>query len=267
MSHNVKENDQDVSNIDDITDNNNDNIDKITKTDEPSGTEPELFVDEQENSTEQDVSQEESRSEGTEKTGEEIRKEQKSTTYTDTSGSASTSTTTTLSDTTTNGGAGTASTSGLVVAPSPGSDSKFYAIRTTGGQERVVANVLQNKIKSKNIGIYSILLLENFKGYIIVEAPDANIAFQALAGVRHIRGQIRGELPFKDIEGYLVKKPVVTELSVDDTVEVIGGPFKAMKAKITRVDYEKQEATVVLLDSPYQIPVTVDANYLKKAAH
>jgi transcriptional antiterminator NusG len=154
-----------------------------------------------------------------------------------------------------------------LVPPSPVSDSKFYAIRTTGGQERVVANVLQNKIKSKNIGIYSILLLENFKGYIIVEAPDANVAFQALAGVRHIRGQIRGELPFKDIEGYLIKKPVVTELAVDDTVEVIGGPFKAMKAKITRVDYEKQEATVVLLDSPYQIPVTVDANYLKKALH
>ena len=267
MSHNIKENDEDVNNIDDISDNNNDNVDKFPKTDELSETEPELVVYERENSPEQDVSQEESRSEGTEKAEEEIRQEQKSATYTDTSGSASTSTTTTLSDTTTNGGAGTASTSGLVVAPSPGSDSKFYAIRTTGGQERVVANVLQNKIKSKNIGIYSILLLENFKGYIIVEAPDANIAFQALAGVRHIRGQIRGELPFKDIEGYLVKKPVVTELSVDDTVEVIGGPFKAMKAKITRVDYEKQEATVVLLDSPYQIPVTVDANYLKKAAH
>jgi transcription termination/antitermination protein NusG len=267
MRHNIKENDEDVNNIDDISDKNNDNIDKFPKTDEPSETEPELVVDEQENSPEQDVSQEESGSEGTEKAEEEIRQEQKSATYTDTSGSASTSTTTTLSDTTTNGGEGTASTTGLVVAPSPGSDSKFYAIRTTGGQERVVANVLQNKIKSKNIGIYSILLLENFKGYIIVEAPDANVAFQALAGVRHIRGQIRGELPFKDIEGYLVKKPVVTELSVDDTVEVIGGPFKAMKAKITRVDYEKQEATVVLLDSPYQIPVTVDANYLKKAAH
>jgi transcriptional antiterminator NusG len=168
-------------------------------------------------------------------------------------------------DTTNNESAGEAPVTRTVVAPSSRSDSRFYAIRTTGGQERVVANVLQNKIKSKNIGIYSILLLENFKGYIIVEAPDANVAFQALAGVRHIRGQIRGELPFKDIEGYLVKKPVVTELSVDDTVEVIGGPFKAMKAKITRVDYEKQEATVVLLDSPYQIPVTVDANYLKKA--
>ncbi|HEY7571691.1 MAG TPA: transcription elongation factor Spt5 [Nitrososphaeraceae archaeon] len=146
-------------------------------------------------------------------------------------------------------------------------ESKFFAIRTTGGQERVVANIIQNKVAAKKIGIYSILVLDNFKGYIIIEAPDSMVAFEALSGVRHVRGQIRGELPFKDIEGYIVKKPVVTELSVDDTVEVIGGPFKSMKAKITRVDYEKQEATVVLLDSPYQIPVTVDANYLKKMSH
>jgi transcriptional antiterminator NusG len=147
------------------------------------------------------------------------------------------------------------------------SDSKFFAIRTTGGQEDVVANILQNKINAKKLGIRSILVLDNFKGYIIVEAPDSNVAYEALYGIRHARGQIRGELPFKDIEGYLVKKPVVSELNVDDTVEVIAGPFKAMKAKITRVDYEKQEATVVLLDSPYQIPVTVDANYLKKITH
>ncbi|HET9807513.1 MAG TPA: transcription elongation factor Spt5 [Nitrososphaeraceae archaeon] len=143
-------------------------------------------------------------------------------------------------------------------------DSKFFAIRITGGQENVVANILQNRINSKRIGLRSILILENFKGYVIVEAPDSNIAYDALYGVRHVRGQIRGDLPFSDIEKYLVKKPVVTELSIDDTVEVIAGPFKSMKAKIIRVDYEKQEATVVLLDSPYQIPVTVDANYLKK---
>ena len=146
----------------------------------------------------------------------------------------------------------------------PALNSKFFAIRITGGQEKVVANILENKINTKKINVLSILALDNFKGYIIVEAPDSNVAFEALHGVRHVRGQIRGELPFKDIEGYLVKKPVVTELNIDDTVEVIAGPFKAMKAKITRVDYEKQEATVILLDSPYQIPVTVDANYLKK---
>jgi transcriptional antiterminator NusG len=146
------------------------------------------------------------------------------------------------------------------------SDSKFFAIRTSGGQEHIVVNLAQNRINSKKIPVRSILLLDSFKGYIIIEAPNSNIAYDALIGVRHVKGQIRGELPYKDIENYLVKRPVVSELSIDDTVEVIAGPFKSMKAKITRVDYEKQEATVLLLDSPYQIPVTVDANYLKKAS-
>ncbi len=145
------------------------------------------------------------------------------------------------------------------------SDSKFFAIRTTGGQEHIVVNLAQNRINSKKIDVRSILLLDSFKGYIIIEAPNSNIAYDALVGVRHVKGQIRGELPYKDIESYLVKRPVVSELNIDDTVEVIAGPFKSMKAKITRVDYEKQEATVLLLDSPYQIPVTVDANYLKKS--
>jgi transcriptional antiterminator NusG len=267
MSHNVKENEEDIGNIDDIFDDNKDNVDKFPKADQSSTADSDLVLDEHENEPGQDTTTEEGEiGQGTGGAANEGQEEESDMT---------TGTTTTTTQTTTkpytNESEGTdstsASTSASIVAPSPTSDSKFYAIRTTGGQERVVANVLQNKIKSKNIGIYSILLLENFKGYIIVEAPDANVAFQALAGVRHIRGQIRGELPFKDIEGYLVKKPVVTELSVDDTVEVIGGPFKSMKAKITRVDYEKQEATVVLLDSPYQIPVTVDANYLKKVMH
>ena len=157
------------------------------------------------------------------------------------------------------------SESSQIETESQESDSKFFAIRTTGGQEHIVVNLAQNRINSKKIDVRSILLLDSFKGYIIIEAPNSNIAYDALIGVRHVKGQIRGELPYKDIESYLVKRPVVSELNIDDTVEVIAGPFKSMKAKITRVDYEKQEATVLLLDSPYQIPVTVDANYLKKS--
>jgi len=163
------------------------------------------------------------------------------------------------------GGIETSTENSQIQPDSQESDSKFFAIRTTGGQEHIVVNLAQNRINSKKIPVRSILLLDSFKGYIIIEAPNSNIAYDALIGVRHVKGQIRGELPYKDIENYLVKRPVVSELNIDDTVEVIAGPFKSMKAKITRVDYEKQEATVLLLDSPYQIPVTVDANYLKKA--
>ena len=158
------------------------------------------------------------------------------------------------------------SDSSVAVLDEDDDDSKFFVVRVAGGQENMIASMLQTRLNTKKIdGIFSVLFLDSFKGYVIVEAIDSNIAYEALHGIRHIRGQIRGELPFKDLEGYLVKKPVVTELTIDDTVEIIAGPFKSMKAKITRVDYEKQEATVVLLDSPYQIPVTVDANYLKKS--
>jgi len=141
--------------------------------------------------------------------------------------------------------------------------SHLFAIRTTGGQEKVVMNLLENKIKMKKINVQSVLLVDNLKGYVVLETVDANDAFNAIQGIRHIRGQLRGELEFKDIEGYLVKKSTVSELAVDNVVEIIGGPFKGMKATITRVDHEKEEATVILLDASYQLPVTVDANYLK----
>ncbi len=143
------------------------------------------------------------------------------------------------------------------------SESHFFAIRTTGGQEKIVLRVLENRVKQKNINIQSVLLVDNLKGYVVIEALGASEAFNAIQGVRHIRGQLRGELDYKDIEGYLVKVSTVTELAVDKIVEIIGGPFKGMKATVTRVDFDKEEATVILLDAPYQLPVTVDANYLK----
>lgn len=141
--------------------------------------------------------------------------------------------------------------------------SHLFAIRTTGGQEKVVMRLLEAKANSHKINIQSVLLVDNLKGYIVIEAINPSDAYMAVDGVRHIRGQLRGELEFKDIEGYLIKRSTVSQLAVDNIVEITGGPFKGMKATITRIDVEKEEATVVLLDAAYQLPVTVDANYLK----
>lgn len=124
-------------------------------------------------------------------------------------------------------------------------------------------NLLEAKAKMNKMDIQSVLLVDNLKGYVVMEAISPSSAFLAIEGIRHIRGQLRGELTFEEIEGYLVKKSTVTQLAVDNIVEITGGPFKGMKATITRVDHEKEEATVVLLDAAYQLPVTVDANYLK----
>jgi transcriptional antiterminator NusG len=154
--------------------------------------------------------------------------------------------------------------------------SHLFAIRTTGGQEKVVMRLLEAKANANQINIQSVLLVDNLKGYVVIEAINPSDAYMAVEGVRHIRGQLRGELEFKDIEGYLIKKSTVSQLAVDNIkkstvsqlavdniVEITGGPFKGMKATITRIDVDKEEATVVLLDASYQLPVTVDANYLK----
>ena len=142
--------------------------------------------------------------------------------------------------------------------------SHLFAVRTTGGQEKIVMRLLETKMKMGQIDVQSVLLLDDLKGYVVVEAQDPPSMFNAIQGIRHIRGQLRGELQYNEIDKYLIKKSTVTELSVDNTVEIIGGPFKGMKATVQRVDQEKEEAVVILLDAPYQLPVTVDANHLKK---
>ena len=142
-------------------------------------------------------------------------------------------------------------------------NSHLFAVRTTGGQEKIVMRMLEARLKMGTVDLQSVLLLDDLKGYVVVESRDVSSMFNAIQGLRHVRGQLRGELGYNEIEKYLVKKSVVTELEKDKIVEIVGGPFKGMKATITRVDKEKEEATVVLLDAAYELPVTVDANYLK----
>ena len=53
-----KENEEDVSGIDDIFDDNKDNINKFPKTDETSSSDSETISDKEENELEQDTTQE-----------------------------------------------------------------------------------------------------------------------------------------------------------------------------------------------------------------
>ena len=142
-------------------------------------------------------------------------------------------------------------------------NSHLFAVRTTGGQEKIVMRMLEARMKMDKIDVQTVLLLDDLKGYVVVEAENVSAMFNAIQGLRHVRGQLRGELTYDEIDKYLVKKSTVLELAVENIVEIIGGPFKGMKATVTRIDHDKEEATVVLLDASYQLPVTVDANYLK----
>ena len=140
----------------------------------------------------------------------------------------------------------------------------IFAVRTTAGQEKNVANLIANRVETHKLPIKAILVPEVLRGYIFLEAKGPHFVEEAISGIKHVRSRVPGIVSFEDIEKYIVVKPVIEELSIDDIVEIIGGPFKGMKAKITRIDKTKEEVTLELLEATFTLPITVHADHVKR---
>src|SRR5512139_1962408 len=118
---------------------------------------------------------------------------------------------------------------------------KIFVVKTTTGQERNVARLIAAKVEMAKIPIKALLVPDVLKGYVFIEADGPHLIEEAIAGVRHVRSRIPGLVSFAEIERYIVRKPVIEDLFEDDIVEITGGPFKGMRAKITRIDKPKAE--------------------------
>ncbi|MCK4884626.1 transcription elongation factor Spt5 [Candidatus Bathyarchaeota archaeon] len=141
--------------------------------------------------------------------------------------------------------------------------TSVFAVRTTAGQEKNVANLIEAKVKINDLQVKAVLVPEMLKGYIFIEADGPHSVEKSIAGVKHVRSRVPGVVTFPEVERYIVIKPVIEELDADDLVEVIGGPFKGMRAKITRVDKAKEDVTLELLEATFTLPITVHADYVK----
>lgn len=144
-----------------------------------------------------------------------------------------------------------------------GASAKVFAIKTTTGQEKNVARLVAAKIEMTKIPIKAILVPEALRGYVFIEADGPHFVEEAIAGIKHVRSRIPGIVSFSEIERYIIRKPVIEELDEDDIVEVTGGPFKGMRARITRIDKGKAEVTVELLEATFTLPITVNSDYVK----
>ena len=143
------------------------------------------------------------------------------------------------------------------------SSTMIFAVRTTVGQERNVSNLIAGRAEANGIPIKAILVPEALKGYIFIEADGPHIVEEAISGIRHVRSRVPGIVSFSEIEKYIVVRPIIEELDVNDLVEVTGGPFKGMRAKITDIDRAKEEVTIELLEATFTLPITVHADYVK----
>ncbi|MCW4031674.1 MAG: transcription elongation factor Spt5 [Candidatus Bathyarchaeota archaeon] len=144
--------------------------------------------------------------------------------------------------------------------------AKIFVVKTTTGQERNVARLVSAKVEMAHIPVKAILVPEMLKGYIFIEAEGPHFVEEAIAGVRHVRSRIPGLVSFSEIERYIIRKPIIEDLNEDDVVEITGGPFKGMRAKITRIDKSKADVTLELLEATFTLPITVHSDYVKLVA-
>lgn len=135
----------------------------------------------------------------------------------------------------------------------------LFSVRTTVGQERIVADLLEARAKKENAPIYSISVIDTLRGYIIIESPNEVELKKTIYGVPHVKGVVKGELDLSEVEHFFEEKPLTVDIHKGDLVELTSGPFKGEKAKVIRVDEAKDKITVELVEATVPIPITLDA--------
>jgi transcription termination/antitermination protein NusG len=156
---------------------------------------------------------------------------------------------------------------------------KIYAVKATAGQERVVAELLYREAKNKKEAIlaeggkiYSVLYTTGLKGYVLVEANSPGVVEDLAREVPKTRGLLlkekgnlesAGVIPIADLEKTLKPKSVVLEVTRGDLIELIAGPFKGEKARVAKIEKDKNEITVELIEAAVPIPVIVSGDDIK----
>lgn len=141
---------------------------------------------------------------------------------------------------------------------------KIFGLRTAANREDQVVDYLASKLqKNPALGILSVVRPHGMRGYIFVEAESKADAENTLQGVPYSRGLLPHEIPYPEIEHMLEQVKVEMNIRKNDIVEIISGPFKRENAKVMRINKQKEEIVVELLEAAVPIPITVSMDAVK----
>jgi transcriptional antiterminator NusG len=115
----------------------------------------------------------------------------------------------------------------------------------------------------KKLEVYSVVRPHGMRGYIFIEAGTRADAEQAAFGVPYARGLLPNIIQYKEIEHMLEQVKKEMNIQKNDIAEIISGPFKREKCKITRIDKAKEEVVVELLEAAVPIPLTLKMDAVK----
>jgi transcriptional antiterminator NusG len=139
----------------------------------------------------------------------------------------------------------------------------YFVVKVTSGQEKIAANILQNKMTKSDLPIYSIMVVDGMRGYIILEAADEISVRQFATKGKSVRGVLSSALPEEEVKKLIETRSAVVKIEKGDIVEFTSGPLKGYEAKVLKVDEVKGTMIVERLDVVVPIALTVKMNIAK----
>jgi transcriptional antiterminator NusG len=143
----------------------------------------------------------------------------------------------------------------------------IFAVRTTIGQEKSVLTIIFNKLRVMNPfpDLKAIMISEQLRGYIFIEAIHKREVMSTIAGVPHVKGKVVGSIKLEDIQHVIQPRRVTEVLEEGDKVEIVSGIFAGQTAKVVRMPKEgaREEVTLRLLGSDSDISIKIHGDFLK----
>ena len=139
----------------------------------------------------------------------------------------------------------------------------IFIIKVTTNKEERAVEMISEKAQKKNLNVHSVSRPHGLRGYILLEAEDRDSAEEAVFNLPYIKGIIGKTISYEEIKGMVEPSISTVTIKEGDIIEIIGATLKGEKAKVLRVDKQKEEVVVSLLGAVVPLPVTVKIDNVK----
>jgi transcriptional antiterminator NusG len=139
----------------------------------------------------------------------------------------------------------------------------IFIIKVTTNKEDKSVEAISERAKKKNLNIYSVLRPHGLRGYILLEAEDRESAEESVYNLQYVKGIAGKTISYEEIKNMVESNVASVTIKEGDIVEIIGSTLKGEKAKVLRIDKQKEEVVVSLLGAVIPLPVTLKIDNVK----
>ena len=139
----------------------------------------------------------------------------------------------------------------------------IFIVKVTTNKEERVIDMIADRAEKKILNVFSIFRPHGLRGYIFLEAENRESAEEAAFDLPYVKGIIGKTINYEEIKNMM--EPSVENISIQegDIVEMTGSTLKCEKAKVLRIDKQKEEVVVSLLGAVVPLPVTIKLDNIK----